>query len=158
MQWLRGVKESHIAMEALDLITVVVPPALPAAMTIGAVHALIRLKRMNIFCISPRSINVSGSVDCVCFDKVRLQSMCRVDDSQLVILTYVIRHLQTGTLTEEGLNMWGVIPIADNNFSSPIRNISTLDQDSELLRAMVTCHTLTIIREKLCGDPMDLKV
>lgn len=58
-------------MEALDLITAVVPPALPAAMTIGAVHALLRLKRKNIFCISPRSINVSGSINCVCFDKVR---------------------------------------------------------------------------------------
>ena len=60
-------------MEALDLITVVVPPALPAAMTIGAVHALLRLKKRSIFCISPRSINVSGSVNCICFDKVRLQ-------------------------------------------------------------------------------------
>lgn len=57
-------------MEALDLITVVVPPALPAAMTIGAMHALMRLKKKKIFCISPRSINVSGSVNCVCFDKV----------------------------------------------------------------------------------------
>lgn len=54
--------------------------------------------------------------------------------------------------------MWGVIPIEDMSFSSPIRNVSSLDQDSNLLHAMVTCHTLTIIREKLSGDPMDLKV
>lgn len=54
--------------------------------------------------------------------------------------------------------MWGVIPIDKNTFSSPVISISSLDQDSELLHAMVTCHTLTIIREKICGDPMDLKV
>lgn len=54
--------------------------------------------------------------------------------------------------------MWGVIPINENSFSSPVRSISSLDQDNELLYAMVTCHTLTIIREKICGDPMDLKV
>lgn len=69
---MKGRAAFEIAMEALDLITVVVPPALPAAMTIGAVHALLRLKKRNIFCISPRSINVSGSVNCICFDKVSL--------------------------------------------------------------------------------------
>ncbi|XP_065220053.1 polyamine-transporting ATPase 13A3-like isoform X2 [Planococcus citri] len=130
---LRGLAPFVIAMEALDLITVVVPPALPAAMTIGAVHALLRLKKRNIFCISPRSINVSGSVNCICFDK-------------------------TGTLTEEGLNMWGVIPTSNRNFCGPVQNIAALPADSDFLYAMVTCHTLTIIREKLCGDPMDLKI
>lgn len=54
--------------------------------------------------------------------------------------------------------MWGVIPVKKTSFSSPVRNIKSLDQNSELLHAMVTCHTLTIIREELCGDPMDLKV
>ena len=31
----RGVPYAHIITEALDLITIVVPPALPAAMTVG---------------------------------------------------------------------------------------------------------------------------
>ncbi len=60
---------TDIIFDALDLITIVVPPALPAAMTIGSVYAQKRLKRKGIFCISPRTINVSGSVDCICFDK-----------------------------------------------------------------------------------------
>lgn len=67
---MRQVPFSKIATQALDLITIVVPPALPAAMTIGAVHALLRLKRKKVYCVSPRAINVSGSVNCVCFDKV----------------------------------------------------------------------------------------
>ena len=60
---------SDIALDAFDLITIVVPPALPAAMTIGSIYAQKRLQKKGIFCISPRSINVSGSVDCICFDK-----------------------------------------------------------------------------------------
>lgn len=32
---MRGVDPGDIAVEALDLITIVVPPALPAAMTVG---------------------------------------------------------------------------------------------------------------------------
>ncbi len=58
-----------ILVDALDLITIVVPPALPAAMTIGSIYAQKRLRRKNIFCISPRTINVAGSLDCICFDK-----------------------------------------------------------------------------------------
>lgn len=59
-----------IAIESLDLITIAVPPALPAAMSVGRFYAQRRLEKSNIYCISPRSINVSGSIDCVCFDKV----------------------------------------------------------------------------------------
>ena len=58
-----------IIFESVDLITIVVPPALPLAMTIGIVIANQRLIPKNIFCISPRTINVAGAVDCTCFDK-----------------------------------------------------------------------------------------
>uniref|UniRef100_A0A6P7GWA7 Probable cation-transporting ATPase 13A3 n=1 Tax=Diabrotica virgifera virgifera TaxID=50390 RepID=A0A6P7GWA7_DIAVI len=67
---LRGVSPRDFILEALDLITITVPPALPAAMTVGRYYAQRRLQNNNIFCISPRSINVSGSIDCVCFDKM----------------------------------------------------------------------------------------
>ena len=69
LQFLEGSTIVDIALDALDLITIVVPPALPAAMTIGSIYAQKRLRKRDIFCISPRSINVSGSIDCVCFDK-----------------------------------------------------------------------------------------
>lgn len=59
-----------ILIKALDIVTIVIPPALPAAMTVGKLYALIRLKNHKIFCMNSRVINVSGSVNCVCFDKV----------------------------------------------------------------------------------------
>lgn len=67
---------------SLDLITITVPPALPAAMSCGMIFAINRLKRIKIFCISPPRINVAGSVETFVFDK-------------------------TGTLTEEGLSVLG---------------------------------------------------
>ena len=66
---LRGETTHDILFESVDLVTIVVPPALPAAMTIGTVLASRRLLPRNIFCISPRTINVAGAVDCTCFDK-----------------------------------------------------------------------------------------
>lgn len=59
-----------IIIESLDIITITVPPALPAAMTAGIVYAQRRLKKIGIFCISPQRINICGQLNLVCFDKV----------------------------------------------------------------------------------------
>ncbi|CAG2057571.1 unnamed protein product, partial [Timema podura] len=131
-KFMRGISLSTIALEALDLITIVVPPALPAAMTVGRFYAQSRLETKGIYCISPRTINVSGSIDCVCFDK-------------------------TGTLTEDGLDMWGVVPVTDRKFQVPVKFIDKMKYD-EITFGMVTCHSLTIIDDKLSGDPLDLKM
>lgn len=65
-----GEDVSDIILHALDIITIAVPPALPAALTVGIVFAQRRLKNHEIYCISPRSINVCGGINAVCFDKV----------------------------------------------------------------------------------------
>lgn len=77
-----GVSWSSIIVRALDLITIVVPPALPATMAIGTSFAISRLKKGLIFCISPPRVNICGKIDLMCFDK-------------------------TGTLTQEGLDVLG---------------------------------------------------
>uniref|UniRef100_A0A669CK24 ATPase 13A3 n=1 Tax=Oreochromis niloticus TaxID=8128 RepID=A0A669CK24_ORENI len=59
-----------IIIESLDIVTITVPPALPAAMTAGIVYAQRRLKRIGIFCISPQRINMCGQLNVVCFDKI----------------------------------------------------------------------------------------
>ena len=59
-----------MVVRSLDLVTIVVPPALPAAMTVGAYYAQRRLRSANIFCISQARINVAGKTKLVAFDKV----------------------------------------------------------------------------------------
>ena len=51
---------SILVDRTLDLLTVTVPPALPAAMSCGIVFAINRLKKQNIFCISPPRVNMAG--------------------------------------------------------------------------------------------------
>lgn len=74
----QGFETWAIVDRSLDLITITVPPALPAAMTAGTAFAIARLKKKRIYCISPPRVNVSGRVNLMVFDK-------------------------TGTLTEDGL-------------------------------------------------------
>ena len=134
LKTMRGVPWHKIVLKALDLITIVIPPALPAAMTIGVVFAQSRLMRSNIFCISPRSINISGCINCVCFDK-------------------------TGTLTEDDLNFAEVVPVNEekNKFDSAVDQLTELDF-SPLLVCLASCHSLTIIDDNIIGDALDQKM
>ncbi|XP_072101039.1 polyamine-transporting ATPase 13A2 isoform X1 [Mobula birostris] len=116
----------------LDLITIIIPPALPAAMTVGTIYAQDRLKKYGIFCISPPRINICGKLKLICFDK-------------------------TGTLTEEGLDFWGVVLAAGKNFDRIIHDTQHLD-NSQMLHALATCHSVTLLNSQPIGDPLDLKM
>ncbi|KAI8633116.1 hypothetical protein F5Y19DRAFT_462264 [Xylariaceae sp. FL1651] len=138
-----------IIVRALDLITIVVPPALPATLTIGTNFALSRLKKKQIFCISPQRVNVGGKLDIMCFDK-------------------------TGTLTEDGLDVLGVRLVSRSikRFNDLVSKASTLVPHSSLgsapgdkyavnraaLFTMATCHSLRSIEGELVGDPLDVKM
>uniref|UniRef100_A0A4W2D6G1 Cation-transporting ATPase n=1 Tax=Bos indicus x Bos taurus TaxID=30522 RepID=A0A4W2D6G1_BOBOX len=119
---------------ALLLLTVAVPPVLPAALTTGIVYAQRRLKKRRIFCISPQRINMCGQINLVCFDK-------------------------TGTLTEDGLDLWGTVPTVDNCF----QEVHSFTSGKALpwgpqCAAMASCHSLILLDGTIQGDPLDLKM
>ncbi|XP_044224784.1 polyamine-transporting ATPase 13A3-like isoform X1 [Thunnus albacares] len=123
-----------IIIESLDIITITVPPALPAAMTAGIVYAQRRLKQVGIFCISPQRINMCGQLNLVCFDK-------------------------TGTLTEDGLDLWGIQRAEDGSFSPPESEAAKESLvNTTFVACMAACHSLTKIEGELSGDPLDLKM
>ncbi|KAL9571563.1 hypothetical protein ACKAV7_004205 [Fusarium commune] len=140
-----GIAWHLIIVRALDLITIVVPPALPATLTIGTNFALSRLKKKEIFCISPQRVNVGGKIDIMCFDK-------------------------TGTLTEEGLDVLGVrvVDRDSKKFSEIVTEPQMLlaeatrqnaqDTYRAALHTMATCHSLRSVDDELVGDPLDLKM
>jgi cation-transporting ATPase 13A2 len=73
-----GTETDKLVDKSLDLVTITVPPALPATMSVGVAFAIGRLKKSGIFCISPPRVNICGTIQIMVFDK-------------------------TGTLTEDGL-------------------------------------------------------
>jgi cation-transporting ATPase 13A2 len=81
-----GAAPSRIFVRFLDMITVAVPPALPACLTIATVFSIGRLRKKGVFVTGPHTITVAGQLDVVCFDK-------------------------TGTLTEQGLELQGIVPV-----------------------------------------------
>lgn len=136
-----GIGWGTILVRALDLITIVVPPALPATMSIGTTFAMSRLRKRGIFCISPNRVNIGGKINLVCFDK-------------------------TGTLTEEGLDVLGVRTVdrSNGNFSQlyeeidSVPVIGTEDIKTPLVHALATCHGLKAVKGQVIGDPLDLRM
>uniref|UniRef100_A0A9L0JT89 Cation-transporting ATPase n=1 Tax=Equus asinus TaxID=9793 RepID=A0A9L0JT89_EQUAS len=131
---LSGEPLQEVVKKALDVITIAVPPALPAALTTGIIYAQRRLKKRGIFCISPQRINVCGQLNLVCFDK-------------------------TGTLTRDGLDLWGVVPCDKNGFQEVHSFASGRALPwGPLCAAMASCHSLILLDETIQGDPLDLKM
>ncbi|CEP11235.1 hypothetical protein [Parasitella parasitica] len=142
-----GIDSTTMVLRALDLITIVVPPALPATLSIGTSFAISRLKKLGIFCISPPRVNIGGKIDCMCFDK-------------------------TGTLTEDGLDIHGIRAVTQTRdgkkllFDDECRSVAHVDPNNDdaastqakILRTMTTCHSLKIVHGELLGDPLDLKM
>ncbi|CAH8649580.1 unnamed protein product [Schistosoma margrebowiei] len=122
----------YIILRPLDLVTIVIPPILPVAMSVGIVFAQRRLRNHGIYCINPSVMNVCGVINLTCFDK-------------------------TGTLTEDGLDLWGVVPNRDGVLGKPEFEPSKLDY-GPLVECMATCHSLTRIDGVLSGDPLDVKM
>ncbi|OSX77793.1 hypothetical protein BU14_0134s0015 [Porphyra umbilicalis] len=151
-------------LEALDLITIAVPPSLPAAISFGLAFALARLTRHGIICVRASVVTRAALVDVLCFDK-------------------------TGTLTEEGLDVRALRLVdADGArgaaavaaaagggrllakkaaatqplLSQPIDvadgclHNASLPDDVE--RVMAACHTLAYVQGAVVGDEVDLKL
>lgn len=65
--------------------------------------------------------------------------------------------LQTGTLTEDGLNVWGVVEGGAAGFSELVQEPRLLPQ-GPMLQALACCHTVTLMKGQPLGDPLELKM
>ncbi|XP_062987807.1 probable cation-transporting ATPase 13A4 [Elgaria multicarinata webbii] len=131
---LKGEEAGEVVKKALDVVTIAVPPALPAALTTGIIYTQRRLKKKGIFCISPQRINLCGQLNLICFDK-------------------------TGTLTEDGLDLWGIVLAKGKSFQGAHRFSSAHPMPWGLAcGAMASCHSLVLLDGKIQGDPLDLKM
>ncbi|KAG4304603.1 hypothetical protein PORY_001996 [Pneumocystis oryctolagi] len=143
-----GIEWNLVVLRSLDLITIVVPPALPTTLAIGTNFAIARLKKRQIYYTSISKINISGTIDIMCFDK-------------------------TGTLTEDGLDVFGIriVDVSSNKlgeihkesltlpfYVSNYNDLSPSNRENAMLYTMATCHSLRLLNHNLIGDPLDLKM
>ena len=151
----------NIILFFLDNLTTAIPISLAGCVKICITHSIDRLKRLDIYTISRETMTTLGSVNLIVFDK-------------------------TGTLTEEHVEMKGYLPVKYNitkkqfefsNYMKDVENCSKLtvshykkkinvpnfkniDNDLKQLyiECLATCHDLTLVKGKIIGDPIDIKM
>lgn len=114
------------------MITIAVPPALPACLTVATAIAVARLQRHDIYVSNPAAVALAGHLDVLCFDK-------------------------TGTLTEPGLDLQGVVPaLPDASAFAPMAGGGAMP--GPLQELLATCHGLAQLGAELVGDPLDQRL
>jgi cation-transporting P-type ATPase 13A2 len=124
-----GTSPRIMAIRGLDIITTVIPPALPVAISVGTSFALQRLKQEGISCIAPSKVAVAGLIECFAFDK-------------------------TGTLTEDGLVVHGaLVPVTSSDTMELHVDIGRAPLDT--VEVLAACHSLADVGGAAVGDPLE---
>ncbi|KXZ43114.1 hypothetical protein GPECTOR_102g67 [Gonium pectorale] len=126
-----GASAERIVVRFFDMITIAVPPALPACLTIATVFSIGRLRRKGVYVTSPDRITLAGQLDVIAFDK-------------------------TGTLTEQGLDLQGIVPVVGGRLHNLVPGCSLLPL--QIVELLASCHGLARCGEALVGDPLDQKL
>ncbi|OAF70979.1 hypothetical protein A3Q56_01262 [Intoshia linei] len=121
----------HIIIRSLDIFTIMIPPSMPIAMTVGFIYARKRLRKCNIFCNNAQYVNFAGIIDCAIFDK-------------------------TGTLTETKVAITSVVKSEGGSFSENSILIDNIEDNQSIKKCIACCHTLTRVNNNVVGDAMDL--
>eukprot|EP00960_Hanusia_phi_P028454 747419-Hanusia_phi.AAC.5 len=149
-----GVTLQDMVIRACDIITITVPPALPAALVIGLEIAMVRLRAQQIFCSSPVRVNAAGQLQVVCFDKTGTLTDDRVHLVRAVSLT----ELSSFSCSPPGPPPSPPSPSSCSPSCPPQDTIFSSQLEHNLLACMSCCHDLTRTAEGLVGDPLDEEV
>ena len=142
----------------LDLFTTAVPPSLPACLSIGITYSLSRLSDKGIFCIQRDRINKAGTVNILVFDKTGTLTEDHLD----------IKGFVTTKINEQKLFEFNEFMDSCENYSNIVidhfkrkdKTFKNLNKDllQYYVECLACCHCLTYVKEKLIGDPIDVRM
>ncbi|RLN72762.1 hypothetical protein BBJ28_00006295 [Nothophytophthora sp. Chile5] len=116
------------------MFSAVLNPLLPVVMTIGQVNAAKRLQKQEVFCLNPQRITLCGKVRVFCFDK-------------------------TGTITKEGLDYRGCVPINDSaEFLSEFTDMTDASLGQMMKFSLASCHAVGSLNGELVGNEVEVKM
>lgn len=126
-----GLSDDLIFLSYLDALTIAIPPALTASLSVATSISVQRLSAKMISVSETSRVNWAGSVSVVCFDK-------------------------TGTLTEDRLVFEHVV--IPEIISSSVRGPDLSDIPIACVELMATCHSLSFIDGAVAGDALEVEL
>lgn len=117
------------------MFSAVLNPLLPVVITIGQTNASKRLLKKGVNCLNPHRIILCGKVRVFCFDK-------------------------TGTITKEGLDFRGCVPVNTDtvSFLPEVTDVATAPLNPLMKYALASCHAVGSMKDDLVGMEVEVKM
>eukprot|EP00764_Aduncisulcus_paluster_P004355 gnl/Carplike_NY0171/1703_a2297_940.p1 GENE.gnl/Carplike_NY0171/1703_a2297_940~~gnl/Carplike_NY0171/1703_a2297_940.p1 ORF type:complete len:1148 (-),score=383.55 gnl/Carplike_NY0171/1703_a2297_940:289-3693(-) len=139
-----GVCWQQIVLRACDVITVVIPPTLPAILSVGTSFAVGMLQTRRISTTVPSATTSAGGVDCVVLDKTGT-----ITTDSLHVCGVVAADTAQAMASFEGLPANAICEIED------VSCLSTRDKQSPMLHCLSVAHSLSRLNGAVVGDTLD---
>jgi len=159
-----GIKMYAAVLDGLDLLTIAVPPALPAAVTFGLVFAIARLKKKNVYCIKASAVTRAAWLKVMCFDKTGTLTDVGLDVRTLLLESSRVNDGKDGKPLPNGDEPSFAAPL----FALPTSGYQCLLREDDSIRkelihrnvlyTLACCHSLAEIEGNVVGDEVDLKL
>jgi cation-transporting ATPase 13A3/4/5 len=113
----------------------VLSPLIPVVLTIGHFNASKRLQKLGIFSLNTHAIKLCGKIRVFCFDK-------------------------TGTITKEGLDYRGCIPVTldGSSFLHEFDDMTNRLLNPMMKFALASCHAVGSMEGELVGSEVEVKM
>ena len=159
-------KKCEILIKLLDIITIIVPPILPICLNLGINNSIRRLKKESIKCINKEKVNISGTIDTICFEPTGI--LCEDNIIFGGIQPVILYNEEKIIFDKIYHNINENILKGYNNFKKKVNNINNNNEDIPnfnedynqlFIECMACCNILNFDKEgNLIGDLIDLKM
>ena len=161
----KNLKKFEIFIKLLDIITTIVPPIFPICLNLGINNSIKRLKKQNIKCLNKDKINISGTIDTICFEPTDILCEEIIFGGIQPVILYneerIIFDKIYHNLNDNILKAYNNFKKKLNNINNDNENIPNFNEDYNQLfmECMACCNILNFDKEgNLIGDLIDLKM
>jgi cation-transporting ATPase 13A3/4/5 len=166
---------SEILLIYLVAITIAVPPALTASLSVATSVSIGRLRKKDIFVSDTARVNWAGICSAACFDKTGTLTEDRLQFQNVFIpntLASVTQRQSLVAASEEGVWSKDTVSVDSEDTAIPRRK-AQIDKGNyylvprgpspeELpricLELMASCHSLAVVNGKPVGDPLEVEL
>ncbi|KAA8495587.1 Vacuolar cation-transporting ATPase YPK9 [Porphyridium purpureum] len=146
-------------LDGLDLLTIAVPPALPATITFGLVFALSRLEKKRILCVEAACVARAAWLQVLCFDKTGTLTDLGLDVRSLRLATpRPPASAPTEPTPQAQVGAGSTKRKRHAEFSEPFVDFAARTWPCEVERVLATCHSLAWVDNEIVGDEVDVRL
>lgn len=141
-----------VVLKYFDCITIAVPPALTASLTVATAISIRRLKEKNIFVSDSTRVNWAGLVGAVCFDKTGTLTEDRLHFVGCFVPVWCVQsdRIVTADFVQQNVEHSKSIEI--------LHDVGGASLPTMCVELLASCHGLAMMNGNVIGDPLEVEL